>query len=189
MTVSSGVLHALRGAALNERASGVTHALRGAAFNDRASGVVRKTRGTPFDSRISNYQIAYRALAPDRLVNIPIAALRSQTSFDLAQTRVFNLYTIPAGKNGMVLGIFFEAIAADSVTVAPAISVGIASGEADILPSESMLNFDTVGDVWSNWLVLTKARGASATEVIKLNVVGATATKLLADVHLIGFEY
>jgi len=138
---------------------------------------------------LRNSQIAYRTLTTDRLINVPVDVLASQTSFDLTQTRVFNLYTTPLGKIGFILGVFVRAIVADTVTVVPQISVGIASGENDIFAQEAMTDFDTVGDVWSNWLVLSKGRNSLPTEIVKLNIVGATATKLLADVYLIGFEY
>jgi len=134
-------------------------------------------------------QVAIRTLAPDRLVKLPINTLASQSSFDLTQTRIFNLYTTPVGKIGFILGIFVSAIVADTVTVMPQISAGIASGENDIFAQEALTDFDTTGDVWSNWLVLTKARNSRQQEIVKLNVTGATASKLLANIYLIGFEY
>jgi len=133
-------------------------------------------------------QVAYRTLTTDRLINEPVNVLGKLTNFDLTQTRVFNLYTTPSNKLGFVLGVFCQAILADTVAGVPQISVGIASGETDIFPQETLTNFDTTGDVWSNWLVLSKARNSIPTEVVRLNITGATANKLLADIYLIGFE-
>lgn len=73
-------------------------------------------------------------------------------------------------------------------TIAPDRLVNIPVGVLRF-QSFSMLNFTSLGDVWSNWLVLTKAQGASPSAIVKLNVTGATVDKLLADIHLVGFEY
>jgi hypothetical protein len=185
----SSPLRYVRDAGLVPRDSAPFRYVRDAGLVPRDSVPFRYVRGAPFSSFIRTGQVAFRTIASDRLTNPPVDVLRFQSSFDLTQTRVFDLYTIPANKNGIVLGIFFEAVSASNVTVVPTVSVGISSGETDIFPAESMLNFTTLGDVWSNWLVLTKAQGAVATEIIKLNVVGATADRLLADIHLVGFEY
>ena len=138
--------------------------------------------------RIRSGQIGLRAVAPDRLVNTPIDVLASNKSFDLTQTRVFNLYFTPTNKLGFVLGIFVKATLATGVTVVPQISVGVTTGETDIFPTESLTNFDTLNDVWSNWLVTTKAINSAPGSIVKINVTGATATALFADIYLIGFE-
>jgi hypothetical protein len=164
--------------------------VRSLALTSRPSTPFRWVKGAevPWPLIRSN-QVAFRTLAPDRLVNLPIDVLASLTNFDLTQTRVFDLYQTPLGKLGFVLGIFAQITVADTVTTVPEISVGIASGENDIFAQEPLTTFDTLGDVWSNWLVLSKARNSKQQEAVKINVTGATATKLLANIYLIGFEY
>ena len=155
-----------------------------------------QTSGTMFDEigaqiawpRIRSGQIGFRAVGSDRLVNTPIDVLASNTNFDLTQSRVFNFYFTPTNKLGFVLGIFVKATLATNVTVAPQISVGVTPGETDIFPIEPLTNFDALNDVWSNWLVTTKAINSAPGSVVKINVTGATATALFADIYLIGFE-
>ena len=138
--------------------------------------------------RVRSGQLGLRSMGSDRLVNLPIDVIASNTNFDLTQTRIFNLYFTPTNKLGFVLGIFVKATLATSVTVVPQISIGITPGETDIFPTEPLTNFDTVNDVWRNWLVTTKAINAAPGSIVKINVTGATATALFADVYLIGFE-
>jgi hypothetical protein len=179
-----GFIQTIPSASIGPSLDGFIDAIPSASLGPSLEGFIQITA-----AQLRSPQLAYRTLAPDRLINTPVDVLGSITNFDLTQTGVFNLYTTPSYKLGFTLGIFCQATAADTVTVVPQISVGIASGETDIFAQESLINFDTVGDVWSNWLVFSKSRNSLATEVIKINVTGATATTLLANIYLIGFEY
>jgi hypothetical protein len=105
----------------------------------------------------------------------------------MTSTMISELLVVPTGKVAIILGILFEASAANTVTVPPTVSLGVASGENDIFAAEPMQNFDTVGETWSNWLVFSQARAASSGESAKLSITGATATTLLSNIHLIGF--
>jgi hypothetical protein len=134
-------------------------------------------------------QVAYRTLTTDRLIDVPVDVLASLKNFDLTQTRVSTIYEAPAAQFGFVLGIFVKITAVDTLTVVPQISVGITSGENDIFANEPLTGISAVDDVWSNWLVLSKARVSLNSEQVKLNITGATANKLLANIYLLGFEH
>jgi hypothetical protein len=137
---------------------------------------------------IRNPQVAYRTLTEDRLVSPTISVLGSIENFDLTQTGVFGLYTTPANKLGFALGVMVVATLVDTVTTVPQLSIGIASGETDILALEPLTNFDTLGDTWTNWVVLSKARNTAPYEIVRMNLTGATATRLLGSIYLLGFE-
>jgi hypothetical protein len=136
---------------------------------------------------IRNKQIEQMDIDADRLVDIPIQILSPRFSVDMTSTLITELLVVPTGRVAIILGILFEATATNTVTVPPIVSLGIASGEDDIFAAESMQNFDTLGETWSNWLVFSNARAAIAGESIKLNITGATAATLVSDIYLIGF--
>jgi len=136
---------------------------------------------------IRNKQITQGTLDADRLVAIPIQILSSRFGVNMTQSFISELLVVPTGKAAIIMGILFEATVANSVTVPAIVSLGIASGENDIFATEMMQNFNVAGDTWSNWLVFSSARAATAGESIKLNLTGATASSLISDIHLIGF--
>lgn len=136
---------------------------------------------------LTGKQIEQGGLAADRLVNIPVQVLASRSGATLTSTIVSELYSVPSGQIAIILGIIFEATSVDTVTTPPEVSVGIASGETDIFPNETMINFDSLGNTWSNWLVFSKAKAAIGGETVKMNLTGATANILISNIHLIGF--
>jgi hypothetical protein len=148
------------------------------------------TLGTPVPwPLLRGPQTSFRSIDAERLVFPAIDVLSSVSNFDLTRTRIYELYTAPINKLGFVLGIYVQAVVATNVTVVPQISVGIASGEDDIFPVENLATFNAVGDTWSNWLVMSKARASKQNQSVKINITGATADKLLAHVYLLGFEH
>lgn len=162
---------------------------RGSIVGDTGSSTLFDTREALVDGRFRSSQIAFRTLTADRLILPPVNILNTITNYDLTQTRTFDLYTAPLSKIGIVIGIFVQAVIATNVTVAPQISLGVASGENDIFPVEPLTGFDTTGNVWSNWLVMSKARLVNPAQIAVLSVTAATADKLLANIRLVGFEY
>lgn len=132
-------------------------------------------------------QITQNTLFNELLVNTPVQVLSSRNSVDMTITQISSLFLVPTGKTVIILGVLIEAATANSVTVVPTISLGIAGGENDIFPAESLVDFDTVGDTWSNWLVFSNARAGTAGQEIKMNITGGTATFLVANIHLMGF--
>lgn len=142
---------------------------------------------TLLEGLIRSPQIAQNTLDAELLVNAPVQVLSSLSNVNMTTTQVSSLFLVPTGKIVIILGILFEATTANTVTVVPTMSLGIATGENDIFATESLVSFDTVGDTWSNWLVFSSSRAGIAGEEIKMNIAGATATSLVADIHLIGF--
>lgn len=136
---------------------------------------------------IRSPQIVQNTLDAELLVNAPIQILRSLFSVDMTTSQVSSFLVVPTGKIAIILGVLLEATAANTVTVVPQISLGIATGETDIFSTEALVAFDTQGDTWSNWLVFSSSRAGIAGEEIKINITGATATSLIADIHLVGF--
>ncbi len=165
-----------------------TYALILNEFRERSQGPNYSYEiGDFFEGLIRNKQITQETLDADLLVDIPIQILSSRFGVDITQSMVSELLVVPTGKVAIIMGILFEATVANSVTVPAIASLGIASGEDDIFAAEMMQNFDVAGETWSNWLVFSSARAATAGQSIKLNLTAATATTLISDIHLIGF--
>lgn len=78
-----------------------------------------------------------------------INAIGVVTNVDFTKTGVTKLATVPSGKTLVVTGV--TVIVTDrkmTITVYPAIGVGIASGESDIMPSTTLTNLKTEGQVY-----------------------------------------
>jgi len=136
---------------------------------------------------IINGQIQPYTLASDRLTYLPVQALGSLSEQDMTSSSVENIYTVPSDSIAIVTGIVIEAGLTASVTAIPSISLGIAAGETDIFDTETLVNFDTTGATWANWLAFSRDRAGTAGETIKVNITGGTATFLVANIYLIGF--
>jgi hypothetical protein len=174
---------------VRERAISLNLALVLNEYRDRSAGTNYSYQiGEFFEGLIRNKQITERDIATDRLVDIPVQILATRYGVDMTTSNVFSIYPVPADKITIILGILVEATVANTVTTAPSLSVGITSGETDIFDTEALVDLNAVGETWSNWLVFSHSRAATPGEDIKVNLMGATAATLTADIHLIGFE-
>lgn len=109
------------------------------------------------------------------------------TGIDLKSVATTNLYTVPTGKRCVVTGIIIHVTTADTFTVAPTLGVGVAAGEADIMPS-TLLTGLTILDGLFRYSPEGYYVSVAAAGVIKLGVdTGATATTATGEVTLIGF--
>jgi hypothetical protein len=145
------------------------------------------TQDDPIPSLLRGEQINSETIGVDRL-SFNTVRILSTTSVDLTDAEITNLLTVPPNEITVPLGLLIEATTATNVTIDPQVSLGINGAADDIFALEIMVDFITVGDIWTNWLVLSNSRAAIDYQFIKLNVqTAATATALLAKVHLIGF--
>jgi hypothetical protein len=174
---------------VRERAISLNLALILNEYRDRSAGTNYSYQiGDFFEGLIRNKQITERDIDADRLVDTPVQILAARYGVDMTTSNIFSIYTAPSGKIIILLGILVETTAANTVTAAPSLSVGITSGETDIFDTEALVDLNAVGETWSNWLVFSHSRAATPGEDIKVNLTGATAATLTADIHLIGFE-
>jgi hypothetical protein len=132
-------------------------------------------------------QILQGNIADDRLVNIPIKVLGSRIGVNLTTDATVSMFVVPSDKKAVVLGILVEATNANTVTVVPQISIGIASGEDDIFSIEPMVDLNATGDTWSNWQLFSQSVIGNASQEIKYSLTGGTATTLIGNLHLMGF--
>lgn len=132
--------------------------------------------------------IRSRTFSLDKLAFAPFVVLSETESIDLTSTGTTDLYTIPSGQVPIILGAVFELTGVSSPVSDPAVSIGIAAGETDIFPTNTLVNFDTLNETYTFWSDAKSVHGV-ATDVIRLNVqTAASATTLEASVRLIGFE-
>ncbi len=115
------------------------------------------------------------------------AILSQTTAIDAKTTGTTTLYTVPTGIKAYITEIVFRCTAASAFTVEPTLGVGVAAGEADIMPSTALTGFTAL-----NKLYRFSAEGTyvscAAADVIKLGIdTGATATTATIEVFLIGF--
>jgi len=135
---------------------------------------------------IRTEQIQLLNLDPDNLSNAT-GALINTANVDLRALGVVTIYTVPAGKKAIILGIILHAMSADTVTVAPQISVGVNPSSSNIFATEKLFNFNSVGDMYTLWNNTTQYTIANAGETLDLNVSTiATATALTATIRIIG---
>lgn len=187
-TTAVGPIYNLAITEIRTRSISATYALILNEFRERSQGTNYAYEiGKFFEGLIQNRAITVGTLDTDRLVDIPIQILSSRFGVNMTQSFISELLVVPTGKIAIIMGILFEATVANSIAVPAIVSLGIASGENDIFAAEPMQSFDTAGETWSNWLVFSSARAATAGQSIKLNLTGATATTLISDIHLIGF--
>jgi len=188
LILTAGPVYNLAITEIRPRSISSTYALILNEFRERSQGTNYAYEiGDFFEGLIRSRQITQNTIDADRLVEIPMQILSSRFSVDMTQSFISELLVVPTEKIAIVMGILFEATVANSVTVPATVSLGIASGETDIFAAEPMINFDVAGETWSNWLVLSGARAATAGQSIKLNLTAATATALAANIYLIGF--
>jgi hypothetical protein len=107
---------------------------------------------------------------------LPVATVLARvTGIDAKVIGTTNLYTVPAGKICIVQDVIIRATfgLASATSVA---GVGIAPGEDDIFPSQTLTGLLTTGDVYK-FSLGGKSLDAAAGEIIKLGIdTGATAT-------------
>ena len=137
---------------------------------------------------IRNEQITINDVAADRLINLPVQVLSSRTGLNLLTTQTLEIYQVPLATTSIVLGLFIEITAVNTVTAPPHIRLGIAAGEDDIFTPEALNGVDTLGESWSRWLLFSSSRAATASQFIKLGVEAGSATALEASVYLLGFN-
>ena len=113
--------------------------------------------------------------------------LSTTTGIDAKVVATINLYTVPAGKSTIVTSVIIRVTTADTITAVPALGIGIAAGEDDIIASTTLTGLDATTKYWKFDVEGTAKVGAAA-EVIKLGIdTGATATTMTIAVDLIGY--
>jgi len=113
--------------------------------------------------------------------------LSTTTGINAKTVATTNLYTVPAGKTAIITEVIIRCTTATAVTVVPTLGVGIAAGEADIMPSTALTGLDTATEFYRYSVEGTAVTGAAAA-VIKLGIdTGATATTMTIAVDLIGY--
>ena len=135
---------------------------------------------------IRNDQITVRNVASDRLLRYPVEILATRTGMDLTQTMNYEVYIVPTGNTLIPVGIIFEANAASGVTVAPIVGLGIDTGADEIFSTEGLVDFNVIGEVWSNW-ILAASQAVPSASSINLSITGGTASTLTASFYLVGF--
>ena len=137
---------------------------------------------------IVNKQITVGTINEDRLTFNTIRRLSTTSLVDFTSPAISTLFTVPANRIAIILGLMIELVAVSGVTVDSQVSLGLNGSADDIFSLETVTNLRVNDDIWTNWLILSKSEAAIAGKTIKLNIqTGATSTVLLADVHLIGF--
>jgi len=113
--------------------------------------------------------------------------LSTTTGINAKTVATTNLYTVPAGKTAIITGVIIRCTVATAVTVVPTLGVGIAAGEADIMPSTALTGLDLTTEFYRYSVEGVVVTGAAAA-VIKLGIdTGATATTMTIAVDLIGY--
>ena len=116
-----------------------------------------------------------------------VELLSITASVDAKATGTTALFTVPTGTQVIITQVAYRVTAADTVTVAPTIGVGIAGGEDDIIFPEALTGIAAVGDVFISTNSAKSVFGDSG-DVISIGIdIGATATTLTLEVNLIGF--
>jgi len=132
-------------------------------------------------------QIKINDLNEDRLVKVTSYVLDTVINIDLTSTGITTLFTAPSDKKALVLGVILQATSADTVTVAPQVSVGLNPSTNNVFATEPLVSFDTAGSVYHFWNYINKATVVPASGVLDLNVsVAATATSLIASARVVG---
>jgi len=139
---------------------------------------------------IRNDQVTVRNVSSDRLLRRPVEILATRTGVDLTQTADYQVYIVPANTTLVVVGIGMEATVVDTPSMVPSVSLGIDTGVDEIFAVEPLVDFNVVGDMWSNW-VLGKSQALSVGQTtgtyINLSITGGTATTLTGSFYLFGF--
>lgn len=187
MVNASGIVHALRGSALNDRASGIVHALRGSALDDRASGIFRDVRGAPVSAGVRGPQIEPFGLQLDRLANITSASLATVASIDLTAVATTALFT--ATQKTYVLGVLLRVTTADTVTAVAEASIGVNPSTNNLFANEQLVSLDAVDDLYIFWNNANAGTILNTAQQLDLSVnTGATATTLVATAYVIGVQ-
>ena len=114
--------------------------------------------------------------------------LSQTTGIDAKSTGTTTLFTVPTGYRGYITEIVFRAttVTAFGGTV-PTLGVGVAAGEADIMPSTALTGFDATNEIYRFSCEGTYV-SVAAGSAIKLGIdTGATGTTFTIEVYLIGF--
>jgi hypothetical protein len=134
---------------------------------------------------ITGPQVGQSEITFDRMVNPTSFALATDVSVDLTSTGATSLFT--ASRKTYILGVILRSDAANTVTSPPQISVGINPITDNVFENESMVNFDTVDDVYTFWSNLNTAFVMNVSDQLDINVnTAATATTLTAIAYVVG---
>ena len=132
-------------------------------------------------------QVKSRDLNEDRLLRTTSYVLDTVTAIDLTATGTTTLLTAPNDQSALILGVILQATQADTVTVAPQVSVGLNPSTDNVFATEPLVGFDTVDALYYMWSNTNKAVVIPASGVLDLDVsVAATATSLEATARVIG---
>jgi hypothetical protein len=144
------------------------------------------TRDAPVLYGIRNNQVQPLGVNTDRLEDSTGAQV-GISNVSLISTGLTTIYTVPAGKKLLLLGIVLHAMSANTVTAAPQISVGVNPSTTNIFAAETLFSFDAIGDMYTLWPNANKFIVANSNDVIDLNVnTAATAAVLTATIRIIG---
>jgi len=135
-------------------------------------------------------QLDFTDINEDRLAKETTHALGAVTGIDLTTTGVTTVFTAPSGKIALIFGVLLEATDADTVTVVPQISLGLNPSTTNIFPTETLINFDTTGDLYLYWANVHKAVTVVDGGILDLDVVmAATATTLDVTARILGILF
>ena len=119
---------------------------------------------------------------------LPFRRLATVASIDAKTVAATSLYTIPSGKNYIIVGAIVRCTAAVAITVGATAGIGIAAGEDDIFYPQVLTGILAAGDVWAFW-ASAKMVLAAGDEVVKFGIdTAATGTSQVFSVDLIGYE-
>ena len=121
------------------------------------------------------------------LIGSLMQRLATITGISATATGSTLLYTVPAGKTLVVIGVIPTVTAQTSATVGATAQVETSPAAADIFPSDLMTGLLAVNDDWTFW---AGAKGivVPAAGTVSFNItVAATATSQTLSVDLIGY--
>jgi len=165
----------------------------GPMFDHVVDTIPTQSSGPMFDHDVSALelpgirgpQVGQSEITFNRMVDTTSHALASNVNVTLTATGTTALYT--ASQKTYILGIVLRVITANTVTVLPQVSVGVNPITDDIFANETLVNFDTVNDLYHFWGDLNTARVLNATDQLDLVVnTAATASALVAVVYVVG---
>jgi hypothetical protein len=116
-----------------------------------------------------------------------VELLGTVSGINAKSTGTTDLYTVPTDTTVVVTEVIFRVMAADTVTAAPTLGVGIASGEDDIASPQGLTGISAVGDTFTLDVSAKSVQG-NAADVIRVGIdTAATATTLTLAADLIGY--
>jgi len=132
-------------------------------------------------------QIKEMDLAEDRLAKITSQSLNFVTGIDLTATGTTTLFTAPSDQAALIFGVLLQVTAANTVTVAPDVSLGLNPSTANVFDTESLIGFNAVDDLYIYWANKHTAVTVANGGLLDLDVsVAATATTLTTTARVLG---